>query len=143
MTVLPRQDTVMAVAADSDRDFLIPEHRRPAACPTRSDLAPYEPCLFFCMTILTHLTRHCNRKIEKNQKMLRFLAVLIFRRRILFLYFFDIIFSLMPHIALPMRQKSRTAFLKIALKCPDIKGAHGYFVGYFVKMHKIQASVFT
>ena len=61
------EDTVMAVAADSHRDFLIPE-KVIVTPPTTGQNAPDEPCLFFCVLIVSHRAPIVNPSVEKCKK---------------------------------------------------------------------------
>ena len=60
----------MAVAADSHRDFLIPEHTW--VCPTTSVISRLDDlCLFFCNLIISHQNCFFNSKskILKKRKL--------------------------------------------------------------------------
>lgn len=60
-------DTVMAVAADSHRDFLIPERRRQAARPT-TGACPDELCVFFFVFVQTVFEKRFNALPRKGKR---------------------------------------------------------------------------
>ena len=57
--------TVMAVAADFHRNFLIPERSLTADRPTTEHRARDEPCLFFCTGILYHIIAKNSRPLPR------------------------------------------------------------------------------
>ncbi len=67
----------MAVAADSHRDFLIPEQYRLAVRPTTNDKALDGLCLFFCRTFIVaqvtvNVKEHAkNTRRRKNISLVR------------------------------------------------------------------------
>ena len=59
----------MAVAADSHRDFLIPEAYRHAVAPTTDVITrPDELCYSFVESIIAEFCENCNRIIKINRK---------------------------------------------------------------------------